>query len=109
MFLKIYQYSQENTCVEVSLGFFDLGFENSQTLRFHCCTVTSIYYLLSEQLPPRKIAPRLGLGFGLGLVLRLGGQLSSGTIVLEPYYLSGFLKIIGYQKILFVLLIKVGL
>ena len=34
----------------------------------------------------RKIAPRLGLGFGLGLVLEigLGGQFSSGAIVLEP-------------------------
>ena len=28
------------------LVFFDLGFENSETLRFHCCTVTSTYYLL---------------------------------------------------------------
>ena len=28
--------------------------------------------MVSGQLPPRKIAPRLGLGFGLGLVLELG-------------------------------------
>ena len=27
------------------LVFFDLGFENSQTLRFHYCTVISTYYL----------------------------------------------------------------
>ena len=26
----------------------------------------------TRQLPPRKIAPRLGLGFGLGLVLGFG-------------------------------------
>ena len=31
-----------------------------------------------------KIAPRLGLGFGLGLGFRVGGQFSSGAIVLEP-------------------------
>ena len=31
-----------------------------------------IYYEVSRQLPPRKITPRLGLGFGLGLVLRSG-------------------------------------
>ena len=28
--------------------------------------------MLSVQLPTRKIAPRLGLGFGLGLLLELG-------------------------------------
>ena len=33
-------------------------------------------YVVSGQLPPRKIAPRLGLefGLGLGLVLGLGGN-----------------------------------
>ena len=41
---------------------------------------------VSGQLPPKKIAPRLELGFGLGLALKLGlGQFSSGTIVLEPF------------------------
>ena len=41
---------------------------------------------VSGQLPSRKIAPRLGLGFGLGLALKLGlrGQFPSGAIVLEP-------------------------
>ena len=48
---------------------------------------------ISDQVPnfgirttaPRKIAPWLGLGFGLGLVLELGGgQFSSRAIVLEP-------------------------
>ena len=41
------------------------------------------FHMVSGQLPPRKIAPRLGLGFGLSLVLELGsgdnfprGQLS---------------------------------
>ena len=28
----------------------------------------------TRKLPPRKVAPRLGLEFGLGLVLRLGGN-----------------------------------
>ena len=32
------------------------------------------------KLPPRKIAPRSGSGFGLGLVLELG----LGAIFLEP-------------------------
>ena len=36
----------------------------------------------TRQLPPRKIDTRLG--FGLGLVLGLGGQFSSGEIGLEP-------------------------
>ena len=36
---------------------------------------------VSGQLPSRKIAPRLGLGFGLGLALKLGlrGQFPSGA------------------------------
>ena len=37
----------------------------------------------------RKIAPRLGLELGLGLVLGLGGQFSLGAIVLEPCWTSG--------------------
>ena len=43
--------------------------------------------MVSGQLRPRKIAPRLELGFGLGLALelRLGGRpFSSGAIVLKP-------------------------
>ena len=43
--------------------------------------------MVSGQLRPRKIAPWLELGFGLGLALelRLGGsQFSSGAIVLKP-------------------------
>ena len=35
--------------------------------------------LVSGQLPPRKIAPRLGLGFGLGLVLVLWGNFPRGN------------------------------
>ena len=35
--------------------------------------------MVSGQLTPGKIAPRIGLGFGLGLVLGLGGQFSSGA------------------------------
>ena len=38
------------------------------------------FNLVSGQLPPRKIAPRLGLGFEFGLVLGLGG---GGAIFLE--------------------------
>ena len=33
---------------------------------------------------PQDCCPRLGLGFGVGLVLWFGGQFSSGAIVLEP-------------------------
>ena len=33
---------------------------------------------------PRGKLPRLGLGFGLGLALKVGGQFSSGAIVLKP-------------------------
>ena len=39
---------------------------------------------MSGQLLLMKIAPRLGLGFELGLEFRVGGQFSSGAIVLEP-------------------------
>ena len=40
--------------------------------------------MVSGQLRPRKIAPRLVLGFCLGLALELRGrQFSSGAIVLE--------------------------
>ena len=31
--------------------------------------------------------PWLGLVFGLGLVFEVGGQFSSGAIVLEPYWI----------------------
>ena len=31
-------------------------------------------------VPPRKIAPWFGLGFGLGLVLRLGGNFPRGQL-----------------------------
>ena len=37
----------------------------------------------TRQLPPRKVAPRLGLGFGLGLVLGLGAIFLWGNR-LEP-------------------------
>ena len=37
----------------------------------------------TRQLPPRKIAPRLGLGLGFG------GQFSSGAIILEPDMFRG--------------------
>ena len=41
--------------------------------------------MVSGQLPPKKIAPWLELGFGLGLGLVLGlGQFSSRALVLEP-------------------------
>ena len=36
--------------------------------------ITFALYMVSEQLPPRKTAPRLGLGLGLGLLLGLGGN-----------------------------------
>ena len=45
---------------------------------------------MSGKLPPRKIAPRSGSGFDLGLALELqlgdggGGQFSSGAILVEP-------------------------
>ena len=39
----------------------------------------------TRQLPPREIAPRLALGFRLGLVLGLGDNIFSGAIVLEPF------------------------
>ena len=35
--------------------------------------------------------PRLGLGFGLGLVLGLLGQFSSMALVLEPYFTRKYL------------------
>ena len=47
---------------------FDLLFINSSTV--------------SGKLPPRKIAPRSGSGFGLGLTLELGP--GGGAIFLEP-------------------------
>ena len=34
----------------------------------------------TRQLPPRKIAPRLSIGFGLGLVLGLGGNFPLGQL-----------------------------
>ena len=38
----------------------------------------------SQTTARKKSCPRLGLGFGVGLVLWFGGQFSSGAIVLEP-------------------------
>ena len=39
--------------------------------------------MVPGKVPPRKIAPRVGSGFGLGLALELGqGQFSSRTIFL---------------------------
>ena len=40
-----------------------------------------------ENCPGGKLAPRSGLGFGLGLALefRVGGQFSSEAIFLEPF------------------------
>ena len=46
---------------------------------------------MSEQLPPRKIGPRLGLGFGFRIRIRIkigGRQFSSGAIFLEPFTLK---------------------
>ena len=47
--------------------------------------------MVSGQLPPKKIAPPLGLGFGLELGLVFGGHFSSGAIVLEPLIISNFI------------------
>ena len=59
------------------------------------------FNLVSGQLPPRKIAPRLGLGFELGLVLGLGGQFSSKAIVLETFNFQEFLNSSKICKILY--------
>ena len=50
--------------------------------------------MVSGKLPPRKIVPRLGSGFGLQLALELGlgGGFSSGTIFLEPLKTILFFK-----------------
>ena len=47
---------------------------------------------VSGQLPPRKIAPQLELGFELGLwlVLELGGAVFLGAIILEPFKLQSW-------------------
>ena len=52
--------------------------------------------MVSGQLSPRKIAPRLRLGFGLGLVLSLwgAGGFSSGAIVLEPLKIMLFTEVV---------------
>ena len=76
-----------------------LGTNYKNALQQVLCKVWFIYYLSyskslkkpkrrSWKLPPRKIAPRSGLGFVLGLVLELGSggeQFSSGAIFLEPW------------------------
>ena len=52
-------------------------------------------YAVSGKLPPRKIAPWSGSGFGLGLALELGlegGQFSSGAIFLEPFMLPSIFE-----------------
>ena len=50
--------------------------------------------MVSGQLPKKKIAPRLGLEFdwGLGLELGLGGQFSSGAIVLELFLIQSYIE-----------------
>ena len=52
-----------------------------------CHGIFNTSNMVSGKLPPRKIAPRLGSGFGfrLALELGLGGQFSSGAIFLEPF------------------------
>ena len=61
------------------------------------------YHTVSGQLPPRKIARLLGLGFGLGLGLEIGlvggGHFSSGPIVLEPYPTRVITLIIMFRNI----------
>ena len=46
------------------------------------------------RLPPRKIAPRSGSAFGLGLALELGlgGQFSMGAVFLEPISIADQLR-----------------
>ena len=39
---------------------------------------------MSGQLPPRKFAPPVRVWLRVMVRLRVGGQFSSGTIVLEP-------------------------
>ena len=47
-------------------------------------------YAVSGKLPPRKIAPWSGSGFGLGLALELG--LEGGAIFLEPFMLPSIFE-----------------
>ena len=49
---------------------------------------TFICKSVSRKLPPRKIAPRSGSGFGLELALELGlGAIFLGAIFLEPKFM----------------------
>ena len=44
-----------------------------------------IFVKVSEQLPARKIVPPVRIRFRFGFRVSLGGQFSSGAIVLEPF------------------------
>ena len=58
--------------------------------------IVAIKITVSGQLPPRKIAPRLGLGFGLGFALKLRLEtIFLGATALEPKvtYRYGFVII----------------
>ena len=44
-----------------------------------------MYIMVSGQLPLRKIAPRLGVGFRVRVSFSVGVKFSSGAIILKPY------------------------
>ena len=56
----------------------ELNCDKENVLILNTCSFQKI----SGQFPPRKINPRLGLGFGLqlGLVLGLGGNFPGGQL-----------------------------
>ena len=58
----------------------DINVKQQKRKRFILVSLTRCCVLLvSGQFPPRKIAPRLGLGFDLGLVLELGSGEGGGN------------------------------